>query len=113
MQGQELVFSLWQASMETFYMVAISTLIAVFFGLPLGVLLVMTAPGNILNYPQLYKILSTIVNTGRSFPFIILLVVLTPVTRFIVGTSIGSTAALVPLSLAAIPFFARIAETSI
>ncbi|RUT06435.1 D-methionine ABC transporter permease [Dulcicalothrix desertica PCC 7102] len=73
----------------------------------------MTAPGNILNSPHLYKILSTIVNTGRSFPFIILLVVLTPVTRIIVGTSIGSTAALVPLSLAAIPFFARISETSI
>ncbi|WP_127081248.1 methionine ABC transporter permease [Dulcicalothrix desertica] len=94
-------------------MVRISTFISVFVGLPLGVLLVMTAPGNILNSPHLYKILSTIVNTGRSFPFIILLVVLTPVTRIIVGTSIGSTAALVPLSLAAIPFFARISETSI
>lgn len=113
MQGQTLFFSLWQASIETFYMVAISTFIAVLLGLPLGLLLVVTAPGNILDYPPLYKVLSTVVNTGRSFPFIILLVVLTPVTRFIVGTSIGSTAALVPLSLAAIPFFARIAETSV
>lgn len=113
MQGQALFFSLWQASIETFYMVAISTLIAVLLGLPLGLLLVVTAPGNILNNPPLYKVISTFINTGRSFPFIILLVVLTPVTRFIVGTSIGSTAALVPLSLAAIPFFARVAETSI
>lgn len=113
MQGQALFFSLWQASIETFYMVAISTFIAVLLGLPLGLLLVVTAPGNILDNPPLYKVLSTIVNTGRSFPFIILLVVLTPVTRFIVGTSIGSTAALVPLSLAAIPFFARITETSV
>ncbi|GJD19837.1 putative ABC transporter, permease protein [Rivularia sp. IAM M-261] len=113
MQGQALFFSLWQASIETFYMVAISTFIAVLLGLPLGLLLVVTAPGNILDHPSLYKVFSTFVNTGRSFPFIILLVVLTPVTRFIVGTSIGSTAALVPLSLAAIPFFARIAETSV
>jgi D-methionine transport system permease protein len=85
----------------------------VILGLPLGLLLVMLGPGNILDNPKLHKPLSAIVNTGRSFPFIILLVVLTPFTRFVVGTSIGSTAALVPLTLAAIPFFARLAETSI
>ncbi len=98
---------------ETFYMVSISALVAVILGLPLGLLLVMTASNNILESPKLHKVLSAVVNTGRSFPFIILLVVLTPLTRLIVGTSIGSTAALVPLTLAAIPFFARIAETSI
>lgn len=113
MQGWELVNSLWQATVETFYMVGISALVAVFLGLPLGLLLVMTNPGNILDAFKVNQVLSAIVNTGRSFPFIILLVVLTPLTRLIVGTSIGSTAALVPLTLAAIPFFARIAETSI
>lgn len=113
MQGWELLDSLWQATVETFYMVGISAGVAVLLGLPLGLLLVMTGPGNVLNAPRLNQVLSSIVNTGRSFPFIILLVVLTPLTRLIVGTSIGSTAALVPLTLAAIPFFARIAETSI
>lgn len=113
MQGWELINSLWQATVETFYMVGISALVAVLLGLPLGLLLVMTNPGNILDAPKVNQVLSAIVNTGRSFPFIILLVVLTPLTRLIVGTSIGSTAALVPLTLAAIPFFARIAETSI
>ncbi|MBD2433451.1 MULTISPECIES: methionine ABC transporter permease [Fischerella] len=113
MQGWELLNSLWQATLETFYMVGISAFVAVLLGLPLGLLLVMTSPGNVLNAPKLNQVLSAVVNTGRSFPFIILLVVLTPLTRLIVGTSIGSTAALVPLALAAIPFFARIAETSI
>jgi D-methionine transport system permease protein len=113
METQELISSLWQATVETFYMVGISTGVAVVLGLPLGLLLVMLSPGNILDNPRLHKPLSAIVNTGRSFPFIILLVVLTPFTRLVVGTSIGSTAALVPLTLAAIPFFARLAETSI
>lgn len=113
MQGWELFDSLWQATLETFYMIGISAGVAVLLGLPLGLLLVMTSPGNVLKASRLNQALSAIVNTGRSFPFIILLVVLTPLTRIIVGTSIGSTAALVPLTLAAIPFFARIAETSI
>ncbi|BCL37502.1 methionine ABC transporter permease [Nostoc sp. MS1] len=113
MEGQELIDSLLLATGETFYMVGISALVAIFLGLPLGLFLVMTGPGNLLDFPQLHKVLGAIVNTGRSFPFIILLVVLTPLTRLIVGTSIGSTAALVPLTLAAIPFFGRIAETSI
>jgi D-methionine transport system permease protein len=112
MEGQ-LIQSLWEATVETFYMVGFSTIVAVLLGLPLGLLLVLTGAGNVLDSPKLHKVLSTIVNTGRSFPFIILLVVLTPLTRLIVGTSIGSTAALVPLTLAAIPFFGRIAETSI
>lgn len=73
----------------------------------------MTSPGNVLDSPVVNKLLATVVNIGRSFPFIILLVVLTPLTRLIVGTTIGSTAVLVPLTLAAIPFYARVAETSI
>ena len=112
MEGQ-LIQSLWEATVETFYMVGFSTIVAVLLGLPLGLLLVLTGAGNVLDSPKLHKVLSTLVNIGRSFPFIILLVVLTPLTRLIVGTSIGSTAALVPLTLAAIPFFGRIAETSI
>lgn len=113
MQGWELINSLLLATQETFYMVGISAIVAILLGLPVGLLLVMTSPGNVLDSPKLNQVLSAIVNTGRSFPFIILLVVLTPLTRLIVGTSIGSTAALVPLTLAAIPFFGRIAETSI
>jgi D-methionine transport system permease protein len=113
MTTEELIASLWQATLETFYMVGVSTLVAVLLGLPLGVLLVMTSTGNILEAPRLNRILGMIVNVGRSFPFIILLVVLTPLTRILVGTSIGSTAALVPLTIAAIPFFGRVAETAI
>lgn len=113
MEGSELLESLWVATKESAYMVAISEALAILFGLPLGLVLVMTSPGNVLDSPVVNKLLATVVNIGRSFPFIILLVVLTPLTRLIVGTTIGSTAALVPLTLAAIPFYARVAETSI
>ena len=108
-----LMDSLWQATVETFYMVGISALLAVLFGLPLGLLLVITAPSHILPHPAIQKILGSIVNVGRSIPFIILLVAIIPFTRLIVGTTIGSTAALVPLTIAAIPFFARVAETAL
>ncbi|MEH1931294.1 hypothetical protein [Nostoc sp.] len=70
MQGQELLQSLLQGTSETFYMVSISTLVAIVLGLPLGFLLVMTGPGNLLDFPQVHKVLGAIVNTGRSFPFI-------------------------------------------
>jgi D-methionine transport system permease protein len=108
-----LMESLWQATVETFYMVGISALLAVLFGLPLGLLLVITAPNHILPNSAIQKILGSIVNVGRSIPFIILLVAIIPFTRLVVGTTIGSTAALVPLTIAAIPFFARVAETAL
>ncbi|MBD2066088.1 ABC transporter permease [Leptolyngbya sp. FACHB-671] len=108
-----LMESLWQATVETFYMVGISALLAVLFGLPLGLLLVITAPNHILPNFAIQKVLGSIVNVGRSIPFIILLVAIIPFTRLIVGTTIGSTAALVPLTIAAIPFFARVAETAL
>jgi D-methionine transport system permease protein len=108
-----LMESLWQATVETFYMVGISALLAVLFGLPLGLLLVITAPSHILPNSAIHKVLGSIVNVGRSIPFIILLVAIIPFTRLIVGTTIGSTAALVPLTIAAIPFFARVAETAL
>ncbi len=97
---------LWQASFTTVYMVGVSTLLTVVLGLPLGVLLMITAENGLTARPILNRVLSFIVNLARSLPFIILLVVLIPFTRALVGTSIGPTATLVPLTLAAVPFFA-------
>jgi D-methionine transport system permease protein len=98
---------------ETLYMLAFSTLIAAVVGIPLGILLVVTEKGGILSCPWLNKPLAFIVNTIRSIPFIILMVAIIPLTRLIAGTSIGTTAAIVPLSIAAIPYTARLVETSI
>jgi len=106
---QLLLVSTWQ----TIYMVVISTFIATVLGIPLGVLLMVTDKGQILQNDILNKILSTIVNIFRSIPFVILLIVLMPFTRLIVGTSIGTTAAIVPLSVAAIPFMGRLTETAL
>lgn len=98
---------------ETLYMVVISTAIAAAIGIPLGILLVVTEKGRILASPAVNKPLAVIVNTIRSIPFIILMVAIIPLTRMIAGTSIGTTAAIVPLTLAAIPYTARMVETSI
>jgi len=105
--------NLSHAALETLYMVGVSTLLTVVLGLPLGVLLVITDRNGLKSVPALNQVLGAVVNFARSLPFIILLVVVIPFTRFVVGTSIGSTAAIVPLSLAAIPFFARVAETAL
>jgi D-methionine transport system permease protein len=113
MDSVELLRSLWDATLETVYMVAVSTLFTTVLGLPLGILLVTTAPGHVLRLPVLHRVLGVVVNIGRSLPFIILLVAVIPFTRLIVGTTIGSTAAIVPLTLAAIPFFARVVETAV
>lgn len=99
--------------LESLYMVFFSTLFSLILGTPLGILLVITEKGHILEKPRLNNILSLIVNMTRSFPFIILIIVLFPLSRLIVGTSIGSTAAIVPLSIAAAPFAARIIESSL
>lgn len=85
---------------------------AVLFGLPLGLLLVYTGKDGLFPRPLLHRIVGFIVNMTRSFPFAILIVALIPLTRFIVGTSLGTTAAIVPLSIASIPFFARLAESA-
>ncbi len=98
---------------ETLYMVVLSTLISLAIGLPLGVMLAVTEKGNILEAPRVNKALATFVNIVRSFPFIILIVILLPLSRFIVGTTIGSTAAVVPLSIGSAPFLARIIENSL
>lgn len=101
--------SLW----ETVVMTAASGFISLVLGLPLGLALVATDRGGIAEQLWLNRVLGAIVNGFRSVPFIILLVALIPVTRLIAGTSIGTAAAIVPLSIAAIPYYARIAEVSL
>ncbi|TYP49245.1 methionine ABC transporter permease [Thermosediminibacter litoriperuensis] len=101
------------ATWQTVYMVAVSVLIAAVFGVPLGVLLMVTGRGQILQNDLLNKVLGTVVNVLRSVPFIILLIVLIPFTRWLVGKAIGTTAAIVPLSAAAIPFMGRLTETAL
>ncbi|MBU7599931.1 ABC transporter permease [Streptomyces sp. P38-E01] len=102
-----------QGLVDTVYMVGWSTLIAALGGLPLGVLLVLTDRGGMLRNTVVNKVVGAIVNVGRSLPFIILLVALIPFTKLLVGTFIGPTAAIVPLAIGAIPFFARLVETAI
>lgn len=102
-----------QGCVDTLYMVLWSTLVAVLGGLPLGVLLVLTDRGGQLHSPTVNKVVGAVVNLGRSLPFIILLVALIPFTRFVVGTSIGPTAMIVPLAVGAVPFFARLVETAV
>lgn len=104
---------LWKATGETLNMIGVATMVTVALGLPLGVLLVATERGGLFPVPVLSRVLSTVVDIGRSFPFIILLVAVIPFTRLLVGTTIGSRAAIVPLTIAAVPFFARIVETSL
>jgi D-methionine transport system permease protein len=99
-----------QATLDTLYMVAVSGLISTLIGLPLGVMLYVTRPRQILAKPVLNQALSIITNVGRSIPFIILMVAIIPFTRMLVGTSIGINAASVPLTIAAIPFVARLVE---
>lgn len=98
---------------ETLYMLSVSAIIAAVIGIPLGILLVVTEKNNILSCPMMNKPLAFVINMIRSIPFIILMVTIIPLTRIIAGTSIGTTAAIVPLTLAAIPYTARMVETSI
>ena len=103
-----MVYNLLNATGETLYMVLTSTLFAVILGLPLGTLLYSSK--YIKPNPKLHKMLSALINIFRSIPFIILLVAIIPFTRFLVGTSIGINAAIVPLSIGATPFFARLVD---
>lgn len=109
----EMIDLLIQSSYETFYMVAVSSIISILFGIPLGVLLTITDKGQIKENYFINRILGVIVNATRSTPFIILMVAIIPITRMIVGTSIGTTAAIVPLTISAIPFIARIVESAL
>ena len=98
---------------ETLYMTLGSTLFAYIIGLPLGVLLVMWAADGIRPHPVLYKILDVIVNLTRSFPFIILLIAVLPFTRWLLGTTLGPTAVIVPLTISAAPLVSRLVEGSL
>ena len=98
---------------ETLYMTLFSTLFGYIFGIPLGILLTVTDKDGIKPNRFLFRIFDVIVNIGRSIPFLILLILLIPFTRVLVGRSYGSTATIVPLTVAAIPFIARLVESSL
>lgn len=99
--------------LETLYMVFFSTFFSLVIGFPLGIILVITEKNNIWEKPALNKVLNSIINVLRSFPFIILMIVVFPISKLIVGQTIGTTATIVPLSIAAAPFVARIIESSL
>jgi len=101
------------ATKQTVYMVFFSTLFSVVLGFIPAIILTLTAPDGLRPNKAVYEALSLIVNIFRSFPFIILLVLIIPFTRMIVGKSIGTTAAIVPLTVSAIPYIARVFETSL
>ena len=104
---------IWTAFKQTLYMVFWSTLFSVIIGFIPAIILTLTAPDGLKPNKIVYEILSFLVNVFRSFPFIILLVILIPFTRMVVGKSIGTTASIVPLTVSAIPYIARVFETSL
>ncbi|MDR4999672.1 methionine ABC transporter permease [Brevibacillus parabrevis] len=103
----------FQALYETVYMVSVSLVFATVIGLPLGILLVVTRKGHILENLAIFSALNPVINVLRSVPFIILLVAIIPFTRLVVGTSIGTTAAIVPLVIYTGPYIARLVENSL
>lgn len=114
MDLNSLFFLVGEATLQTLAMVFASTFFSLVLGLPLGILLCVTDPrGGIMPKPLLNQVLTRIVNALRSFPFLILMIILFPLSRIIIGTSIGTQATIVPLSIAAAPFVARIIETSL
>ncbi len=107
------ITSLFSATLETLGMVSISGGVACLIGIPWGIFLYLIRPKSLLPFPFFYRLLSMLVNIMRSIPFIILMITVIPLTRCLVGTSIGTAAAIVPLSLCAMPFIARIVETAL
>ena len=101
------------ATAQTLIMVFLSTCFSLLLGAPLGVLLCITAEGNLMPKPVLHQLIGRLVNALRSFPFIILMILLFPLSRILIGTSIGTAATVVPLSIAAAPFVARIIESAL
>ncbi|MFD0966553.1 methionine ABC transporter permease [Seminibacterium arietis] len=110
--SRQLTPQIWQligmSTFETIYMSLLATFFAILFGLPLGILNFLTRTGQALENKKINRTLEIIINVGRSIPFIILLFDLMPITRFLVGTTLGTTAAIIPLSVAALPFYARL-----
>ncbi|MER6826055.1 methionine ABC transporter permease [Streptosporangium sp. NPDC000563] len=113
MTWEEMLPLLLESTGQTVQMVLWSTLFTVILGLPLGVALVATDRGGLFPSPALNRVLGLIVNIGRSLPFIVLMIAILPLTRLIVGTTIGTIASVVPLTLGAAPFFARLVETAL
>lgn len=109
----ELLRLIWNATLDSLYMVAVSGVIGTLVGAPLGMFLATSGKGELFAAPILNRVLGLVVNATRSTPFIILVVAIIPLTRAIVGTSIGTSAAIVPLTIAAAPFIARIVEAAI
>ncbi|MEO8400235.1 MAG: methionine ABC transporter permease [Gammaproteobacteria bacterium] len=108
--SQTILLLLLNSTIETIYMVIVASVIAIVVGLPLGTILYVTRKGNILEHAFAHQILAGIVNITRSIPFVILMFAVIPLTRYLIKTSIGTNAAIVPLSLCAIPFLARVVE---
>ncbi|MBN8949384.1 MULTISPECIES: methionine ABC transporter permease [unclassified Rhizobium] len=104
---------LWRSFWQTIWMTGASGFLSLIIGLPLGLALVVTSRGGIAEQGAINRILGILVDGFRAVPFIILLIALIPVTRLIVGTALGTTAAIVPLTIAAIPYYARVAEVSL
>ncbi|MBQ8626637.1 MAG: ABC transporter permease [Agathobacter sp.] len=113
MEINQLINIMAEGILETLYMTVVSTVLAYVLGIPLGVILFITDKDGIAENGAINKVLGVIVNLLRSVPFIILLVAILPFTRFVVGTTIGATATIVPLVVAAIPFVARMVESSL
>lgn len=113
MTRERLIEELIEGSIDTLYMVGLATGIGLLLGVPLGVLLVATAPGGLFPHRALNSVVGAVVNAGRSIPFIILLVLIAPMTKILAGTTIGPSAAAVPLTIGAIPFLARLVENAL
>lgn len=113
----ELTPEMWKlvalSTWQTIYMSLTATFLAVIIGVPIGFLAFLTGQGQILQQKTSHRLLNIIINIGRSIPFIILLVLLFPVTRFLVGTVLGSTAAIIPLAITAMPFVARLTANAL
>ncbi len=113
MFDMQLVEMLWEGVLDTLYMTVVSTALSYVFGMVMGVLLVICRKDGIAPRPVFYAVLDMVVNLTRSFPFLILMIAVIPFTRFLVGTTIGNNATVVPLVIAAAPFVARLIEASL
>lgn len=113
MFNQALIDLLWEGTLDTIYMTLVSTFFSYVFGMIMAVILVITRADGIRPHPVIFRVLDVIVNLTRSFPFLILMIAIIPFTRWLVGTTIGNNATVVPLVVAAAPFVARLIEQSL
>ena len=113
MLNQALIDLLWEGTLDTIYMTLVSTFFSYVFGMIMAVILVITRADGIRPHPVIFRVLAVIVNLTRSFPFLILMIAIIPFTRWLVGTTIGNNATVVPLVVAAAPFVARLIEQSL